>query len=68
MMQQMNFITKSILRFCRRKTGAFRPKDNASLSDVPKTFSSKYELRETDKRLHRLQKKNENEEVSEIDN
>ncbi|XP_078489994.1 histone-lysine N-methyltransferase KMT5B isoform X1 [Ciona intestinalis] len=39
----------------RRKTGAYRPKDG-SKSDVPMTFSNKYGLRETDKRLHRLQK------------
>ncbi|XP_076802090.1 uncharacterized protein LOC143446373 [Clavelina lepadiformis] len=43
----------------RRKTGAFRPKDSSgTTSDIPMTFNKKYGLRETDKRLHRLQRKN----------
>uniref|UniRef100_A0A6F9DGS0 [histone H4]-N-methyl-L-lysine20 N-methyltransferase KMT5B n=1 Tax=Phallusia mammillata TaxID=59560 RepID=A0A6F9DGS0_9ASCI len=43
----------------RRKTGAFRPKDGSGKpSDIPMTFNKKYGLRETDKRLNRLLRKN----------
>ena len=48
-----------LTRYCfRRQTGAFRSKDNSKATQsTSRAFSDKYQLRETDKRLHRLKRK-----------
>jgi len=49
--------------------GAFRPKDGSvDQSDIPMTFNKTYGLRETDKRLDRLLRKNARGKLHQVNN